>query len=318
MRRLDVDLKQLKTFVCLADAGSLSRASDRLRTAQPALSRQIKLLEAEMGVELFTRHARGMDLTEEGKELLTRVSGLIRQIEQSVRDVQSMHAEIKGDVALGLMPTVTTVLAVRLVERVARDLPGVTLRLAEGYSAYLVEWLQRGDIDLTFLYGPSSDFHLRTKELLYEDIVLISGAGALPDHPDSVDFEEVAKLPLALPSRPFGLRLTVDAAAKKAGVDLTSTFEVDSFWVITSLVKSRACHALMPLSSVAGDIEAGLIEARRFTPVQPRRQLILGLPSDRTDTRATRAVIDILIDEIAGMINDEEWMAQPGSDLRGL
>ncbi len=311
-----MDLKQLKTFICLAEAGSLSRASDRLRIAQPALSRHIKLLENEIGVELFTRHVRGMDLTEPGKELLARVSGLIRQLEQSFHDVQTIRTEVSGNVALGLMPTVTTVLAVRLVGRVARELPGVKLRLVEGYSVYLIELLQRGDIDFSFLYGPSGDFHLHTKELLYEDVVLLSPPGSLPGVGPRISMKKVASLPLALPSRPYGVRLVVDAIAKKAGVTLKSAFDVDSFWVIKSLVKAGECHAFMPLSSITEELSTGNIETRTTTPSKGRRQLILGMPSDRVNTRATDAVIAILMDEIASMIREGEWIAQPASDLR--
>ncbi|WP_282610913.1 LysR family transcriptional regulator [Pelagibius sp. Alg239-R121] len=313
-----MDLKQLKTFICVAEAGSLSRASDRLRIAQPALSRQIKLLEHELGVALFDRHVRGMDLTEPGKELLARVSGLVRQLEQSVHDIQSMHAEVKGHVALGLMPTVTSVLAVRLVERVARDLPGVTLRLTEGYSGYLIEWLQRGDIDLTFLYGPSGDFHLRTKELLYEDIGIISPPGSLPGAGATLRFEEAAALPLALPSRPHGIRVVVDAAAESAGVTLNVAFDGDSFRVLKSLVARGMYHAFVPLSAVTEDVKDGAVEARTLESPQVRRQLILGMPADRSNTRATESVIAILTSEIASMIRCGEWIAQPGSDLQGL
>ena len=257
-------------------------------------------------------------MTEPGKELLARVSGLVRQIEQSVNDVQSMDNEAKGHVALGLMPTVTTVLAVRLVQRVARELPGVTLRLAEGYSVHLIEWLQRGDIDITFLYGPSGDLHLRTKELLYEDIMLLSPPGTLPDLGPEIPLHKAATLPLALPSRLYGVRLAVDAAAKKAGVPLHSAAEVDSYWVIKSLVKSGAYHAFLPLSSVSEEVESGAIEARRISAPPVRRQLVLGMPSDRSNTRATESVIAILTDEIASMILSGDWPAQPGSDLQAL
>ncbi len=97
-----MDLKQLKTFIRVAEAGSLSRASDLLRLAQPALSRQIRMLEEEIGVDLFTRHGRGMDLTDAGVELLARVKGLITQLENSVEDIRSRPTGVKGSVSLGL------------------------------------------------------------------------------------------------------------------------------------------------------------------------------------------------------------------------
>ena len=303
-----VDLKQLKTFICVAETGSLSRASDRLHVVQPALSRQIKLLEHEIGVELFTRHVRGMELTDSGKEFLDRVSGLVRQLEVSIYDVQSFRSEVRGQVALGIMPTISTVLSVRLVQRVARELPGVELRIAEGYSVHLLEWLQRGDIDVTFLYGSSDDYHLRGENLLLEEIVLISAPGSIPDQSETISLDDAIELPLALPSEHFGLRRVLETTSSAAGVSIKPEYQVDSFWVIKSLVESGVCHSLMPISSVREQVEAGAIEARSLQP-PINRQIVLAMPNDRSNTRATDAVIELLKDEVAAMITCGEWPA---------
>jgi LysR family nitrogen assimilation transcriptional regulator len=102
-----MDLKQLRTFRAVAELGSLSKAADRLRSAQPALSRHIKLLEHELRVELFVRNGRGMLLTSAGRMLLDRTTGLIRQIEQVRDDLQSAKGSPSGRVILGLVPTVS-------------------------------------------------------------------------------------------------------------------------------------------------------------------------------------------------------------------
>lgn len=306
-----MDIKQLKTFICVAETGSLSAASDRLRLAQPALSRHIKLLEHKIGVQLFARHVRGMTLTEPGEKLLGRVSGLIRQLEQSVDDIRSNHEEVKGNVAIGLMPSVNTVFAVRLVERVNRELPKVTLRIVEGYSGHLIEWLQRGDLDISFLYGPSADLHLRCKELLYEDIALISPPGALPELGEQIRIADTADLPLVLPSRPHGIRMLVDNAAAKAGVSLNIVLRGDAFWVLKSLVAGGSYHAFIPRSAVTEELQAGTLEARTFISPSIRRQLVLAMPPDRSNTRATDAVVTILCSEIAAMIDEGAWKADP-------
>ena len=303
-----MDLKQIKTFICVAETGSLSRASDRLHTVQPALSRQIKLLEHEIGVELFTRHIRGMELTEAGRTFLDRMTGLVRQIETSVHDVQSLRAEVRGHVALGIMPTISTVLSVRLVRRVKEAFPDIQLRIAEGYSVHLLEWLQRGDIDITFQYGSSSNYHLRSEEMLVEDIVLISAPNSLGETAGEISLEEAAKLPLALPSETFGLRRVLESAAAANGVSITPDYQVDSFWVIKSLVESGICHSLMPVSSVLQQVQAGLIETRRLTP-EVQRQILLLMPNDRVNTRATDAVIGLLRKEVNKMIACGEWPA---------
>ena len=303
-----MDLKQLKTFICVAESGSLSRASDRLHIVQPALSRQIKLLEHEIGVALFTRHVRGMELTEAGHEFLERVGGLARQLEISIHDVQSMRGETKGHVAIGLMPTISTVLSTRLVQRVAEELPSVKLRIAEGYSVHLLEWLQRGDIDISFLYGSVNDYHLRGDDLLFEEIVAISAPQSLLKPDQSLSLKQVVKLPLALPSELFGLRRLLDTSARKAGVEFIPRYEIDSFWVIRSLVKAGICHSLMPISSVRPDTDAGLIKTRSLKPII-KRKVMLATPQDRSNTRATKAVIELLKNEIKTMVDCGEWPA---------
>ncbi len=85
-----MNLQQLKTFVLIGELGSLSKVSDRIRIAQPALSRQMRLLQEEVGVPLLARHRLGLRLTEAGEEMLRRVSGVIRQLDQAFEDVRTL------------------------------------------------------------------------------------------------------------------------------------------------------------------------------------------------------------------------------------
>jgi len=85
--------------------------------------------------------------------------------------------------------------------------------------------------------------------------------------------------------------------------------------VLKSLVIGGLYHAFIPLSAVREELAAGLLEARTLTAPEVRRQLILAIPSNRTNTRATETVIGILTSEVAAMIQNGEWDAKPGSDL---
>jgi DNA-binding transcriptional LysR family regulator len=143
-----MDLRQLRTFQAVAEFGSLSKASDRLHVAEPALSRQIKLLEHDLQTKLFNRNGRGMMLTDGGHLLLKKIGGLLRQIDQVKDDLLSLTGTPSGTVALGIVPTASCVLAGRLAQRVATELPKVALRLVESYGGHLVEWLHRSEIDL--------------------------------------------------------------------------------------------------------------------------------------------------------------------------
>lgn len=310
-----MEIKQLKTFICIAETGSLSAASDRLRLAQPALSRQIKLLEHELGIQLFKRHARGMTLTETGEKFISRISGLIHQLEQSADDIRSLQGDIKGTVSIGLMPMVNNVLAVRLIERVKCELPHVTLRLIEGASGHLIEWLQKGDLDCSFLNGPGNDLHLRCRELLCEEIGFVSAPNTLPDLGAKIEISDISHLPLAMTNHPHAVRSILDKITVQTGVSLNVSIRSNSFSVLKSLIASGDYHSFIPLPAIATELQDGTLEARTFTSSSIRRHLVLALPPDRTTTRATDAVMDILCSEIATMIDEGAWQAIPASEL---
>ena len=150
-----MDLKQLRTFRAVAELGSLSKAADRLRAAQPALSRHIKLLEHELRVELFVRNGRGMLLTSAGRMLLDRTTGLIRQIEQVSDDLKSANGSPSGRVILGLVPTVSAVLSGRFARRVIR-------RISRHFAAHRRElWRASGRVAAPRRNG--SRDHLRAR-----------------------------------------------------------------------------------------------------------------------------------------------------------
>jgi DNA-binding transcriptional LysR family regulator len=195
-----MDFRQLKTFSCVAELGSLSKASDTLRIAQPALSRQIKLLEHELRAELFTRNGRGMVLTEAGRLLLARTSGIVRQIDQIRDDIQSQAGAPSGRVVLGLVPTVSCVLSARLARRTVETYPGISLCIVESYSGHLLEWLHRGEMDLAVIYGPSADLHLSVQDLGRDAVVAVGPRGSGLARKKRVEMEWLLRQKLVLPS----------------------------------------------------------------------------------------------------------------------
>jgi DNA-binding transcriptional LysR family regulator len=304
-----MDLKQLRTFLRVAEVGSLSQASDRLRVAQPALSRQIKMLESEIGVPLFARHGRGMKLTEAGRQLLEHVGTPLRLLENSFDEVRSSAKRIEGRVSLGMTPTISFILAGRLAKRVAKELPGVSLRIVEGYGGYLVEWLQRGEVDATVLYGPASDLHLRVTELLFERLVLVGPRDCALAIDEPVAFRSLADLELVLPSKPHGLRAVVDNAAYKSKTALNIRFEADSFLVLKDLVQEGLGYTILPTSAFKKH-QLGT-DFRVASLVRPKviRHIVVAARTDHVPNRATLAVERLLFDETRSLVKSKEWDA---------
>jgi len=302
-----MELRQLRTFRSVAELGSLSKASDRLRVAQPALSRQIQLLERELKVELFTRNGRGMVLTGAGQLLLDRTTGLVRQIEQVRDDIQSASGKPSGQVVLGLVPTISCVLSARFARRIVETLPEISLRIVESYGGHLVEWLNRGEMDLAIIYGPSVDFHLTVQNLGRDDLMAIGPRGSGLAERKQVDIGWLVEQQLVLPSHSHGLRALIEKAAARKNLPLKVLIEADSFRVLTSFVEEGLGFTMLPPSAVRVEVAEGRLEAVPIVKPTITRELILASPADRHPSIATAAISSLIRKEIESLRDEGLW-----------
>jgi LysR family nitrogen assimilation transcriptional regulator len=302
-----MDLRQLRTFSCVAELGSLSKASDTLRVAQPALSRQIKLLEHELRAELFTRNGRGMVLTDAGRVLLARTAGIVRQIDQVRDEIQSAGGPPSGRVVLGLVPTVSCVISARLARRTVDRYPGISLCIVESYSGHLMEWLHRGEMDLALIYGPSSDLHMTVQSLGRDTIVAVGPRGSGLAQKKQVDIGWLLRQRLVLPSHSHGLRALIEHAAAKKKLKLDVKLEADSFRVLTSLVEEGLGYTLLPPSSVRNEVASGRLETAAIAKPAPMRELTLASPIDHPGSTAIALVTELLRDELTACREDGLW-----------
>ena len=304
-----MDLKALENFLKIAELGSMSSAADKLRIPQPALSRQLRALEHELKAALFIRHRRGMQLTSAGEELKLKLTGPLRQIELAMREVRSLSSDAGGTVALGMPPTVSYLLAGRLAKRVAEQAPNISLRIVEGYSGHLVDWLHRGDIDAGILYGPASDLQMRSEELLLDQLMLVGPPSSRlrPDVP--VPVRDLAHYPLVLPSFPHGMRVVVEHAARRVKISLNVRHQADSFLVLKELAQYGLGYAILPLSSFTRRADDGRLRYAPLIDPPVMRQLVLGAHNLEV-SRAKMTIRNLIKLEIKELVANGSWVAQ--------
>jgi len=308
-----MDIRQLRTFRTVAELGSLSKAADRLRIAQPGLSRQIKLLEQELRVQLFVRNGRGMLLTAAGRMLLDRTQGLVRQIEQMRDDIQSAGGKPSGSVVLGLVPTVSAVLSGRLAARILAGFPDISLRIVESYGGHLVEWLHRGEMDLAITYGPAIDLHLTAQSIGYEEIAVVGPPGSGLRARKQVDLDWLLKQKLILPSMAHGLRALLEKAVVRRRMTLKALIEVDSYRAQISLMEEGIGYTLLPASAIRAELAAKRLEMAVLVNPTISRELVLGSPVATPPTIATTAVSTVIMSEIEQMSGQGRWkIKMPG------
>lgn len=305
-----MDLRQLNTFMQVAELGSLSKASDRLRIAQPALSRQIRLLEEELKVPLFTRHGRGMVLTHTGELLRARIGGILRQIEETRADLMVEAGAVRGQVILGVPPTVGDVLATRLVERFAQLHPEVRLRVVTAFSGYLLEWLHAGEIDIAVVYGAEQAANIRFVPLLVESLYFVTAVEEAQGPHHAIPFDEMAARRLILPSPQHGLRILVEKAAQRRGVSLNIPVEADALQVLKGLVGRRLGGTILPMAAVHQEVAAGLLAASPVVDPHLSRKLVLARPLGRPASMAVQRFEQVLGEEVAAMVGEGVWEGQ--------
>jgi DNA-binding transcriptional LysR family regulator len=292
-----MNLDRLRTFIRVAETGSLSAASDVLRIAQPALSRQVRLLEAEVGQTLFIRSRLGMQLTQAGEELLSRVSGLVRQLEQSFDDARTYAGRPGGKVRLGVVPTVAVVLAETFVRRVRDELPDVRLSLVEGHTGHILDWLHKREVDLGLFYGAGADLHVEVESVLNDELLLVGPRGH-PAFASETTLARIAAWPLILPSPPHGLRLVVDRAFERAGFTADVVVEATGFITMLQMVAAGIGLTAQPHSVVARFADPARFSAAPFEP-RLGREVVLGRPHGVSPSRAVAAIGRILAEEAA-------------------
>lgn len=315
-----MDLKRLAYFVRIAELGSLSAAADALHVSQPALSRQLRLLEDELGARLFARHRRGMHLTREGRDLHDGIARPLERIERALRDFRGPKGRRQASLVLGLPPSVGNVLAGSLARRMAADAPDIALRLVEGFAGHLAAAIAAREVDAALLYGPASAWPtmkwghclegLLVEELLDEELVLVGAASSALDPGRPVAAESLTALPLVMPGRdnypPF-LRALAAEIAERFGKPLNHQVDADSFQLTRQFVESGLGFALLPYSAIARDVEAGHLRHAPIRDLAIRRQLVLAVRPDSSAGPAIAVLADAIRKEMGALMAAGAW-----------
>lgn len=298
-----MDLKQLEYFVRVAELGSFTRAAIALDVAQPALSRQVRLLEVELRQNLLVRNGRGATPTEAGKLLLAHGRGILHQVERAREELGRVRGALAGRVAIGLPPSLSKVLAVPLTRAFRQRLPQASLSIIEGLSATMQEWLVTGRLDIALLYNAQPAPEIEIHPLREEELWLVQRRPAgLPDDPPAapIPLRELAELPLVIPSRPNAIRMQVETELASIGCRPAVALEIDGVSAILDLVADGAGAAVLARTAVASSTRPSAFRLRAITPPL-RTRLSLATSSQRPGTLTQQETLNLIGETIAAL-----------------
>lgn len=303
-----MELRQLQYFSHVAANGSFSRAAIVLGVAQPALSRQIRQLETELDVALFYRNGRGVSLTAAGEMLLTSVEGILRDLQKATTEVTALKGVLSGSAVIGLPPSVGRVLTVPLAQRMRNQHPKLLLRIVEGFSGHIVEWLACGRIDVGLIYDDPALHRMVLEPLVEEVLHLIGPADRLAEiGSEAVPAKRLADLPLILPSRPHGLRLYLDAQATQLGITLNVGLEVDALSSMLQAVRAGLGFTVLPPVSLLDAWPNLRLISWPIIEPEFRRVLTLATHSQRPMAASTNQLVRIVRDQVLELCTLGHW-----------
>jgi LysR family transcriptional regulator, nitrogen assimilation regulatory protein len=276
--------KQLRYFIAIATEGTFTKASSKLRVAQPALSRQMSLLEDELGTPLLVRHRRGVGLTDAGAALLERARPLLLSMDRIQSEIMDYSGAPTGALRVGCTPTLTNRLLVDPVRCILESFPKVNVRIREGVSHELCRAVLSDELDAAIVSENLAESFLAA-EALFDEQVWLFGPLNKRIRRAKIDVQELASLPMIMACAPQTTRRLIERLLAQAGLRLNVVAESDSIRATREFLIAGIGHTVAPYSALVQDVESGLISGRPIQDYRIRRSLVR-----RNDRPASRAL----------------------------
>ena len=305
-----MNLRRLTYFLRIAELGSFNRASEALRIAQPALSRQIRMLEEELGVVLFERTLRGVTLTEPGERLRGEIVGPLRQLDFAFENVSLSGDQVAGAITIGIVPELRGILGAKLLDLIETEEPGISARIVEAEVDHLAEWALRGNVDLLIYSGPSPDEAVIDRPLLSEDLFLVgcNASGLTPASP--VRFDAMTALPLILPEARSGVLPLLEKPAYVNKTSLNVVQRVNSFELLKELVAAGKGYTVLPLSAFGREAASGELRHAPVTDPALAQPVSIGATRDCRVPRLATRLDPIIRHVMTYLVESGRWPAR--------
>jgi LysR family transcriptional regulator, hca operon transcriptional activator len=271
-----MELRHLRYFVAVAEEGSLSNAAQRrLNTAQPSLSRQIRDLETEVGVQLLQREPRGVSLTAAGKVFLDHARLALLQVEAATDGARRAAQALKPTLSIGFMVGLEVTWLPHLLRLIREESPDIEVTLSSQSSPQLALSLMAGKLDLAFLRPETQNLGLSYKLLAKEPLIAVLPAGHRLAARKKVSAQDLAKEIYVSSSRTSPvLQSVIEEYAARSGIKLKPQYEGENISSAMSLVASSGGVTLVPI--YAQNMLTPNVVARSLEGIPPKVDLVLG------------------------------------------
>ena len=304
---LTSDLQKWRAFLAIAELGSLTRAALFLDSNQSLLSRHLNALERECSARLFNRTGRGLALSDVGQRIFPHVKALLADAEQLELEIRGEAREPAGRVTVGSLPSITNPIVGRLFRQLRHRHPGIHLKILEGSSGQVEEWLADARVDIAILYRYGKAAPEQEQALATVDSYLIGAPGDRLTAAAEVPFSALNDLPFILPSVPNGLRTALDAIARQEHITLAPVIEADSLPLMRSTVAEARLYTVLPVHAVWAEVQDGRLQAAKIISPTVQRVVSMATARSKGPAKAVSAVASEIVSIVEESARHGMW-----------
>ncbi|MBX2851847.1 MAG: LysR family transcriptional regulator [Phycisphaeraceae bacterium] len=253
-----MELTHLKTFVAVAEAGSLTQAGEAVHLSQPAVSAHIKALETQLGVRLFRRASRGMELTHEGGQLLHEAREVIRRADRLERAAQRLRGDVAGRLRVGIVDTGFDMRLGVVASAVGRGFPELKIDLVSSVSGVNTKGVLDQKLDAAIVEGEVQDDRLMVQALGHSRVGVIVPAG-LADEVNHTGWARLSEFPWVFQSKHCSYCRLLEAVGEQHHVTFQPQFRAEAVGAVRDLVASGVGISVSDLDAAQPLVDAGLV-----------------------------------------------------------
>ena len=252
-----MDVRQLDMFRAVAEEGTFTRAAERLHVSQSAVSRQLQLLEEELGTLLFHRTGRGVTLTGPGELLLTTANRVNRDLQEVASQISETHQLQRGVLKLGAGMTVCLYILPKLLKKFRTLYKNLDLRVVAGSSDDILRMLRTNQLDLALLTLPIVAADLEIKPVLKEEMVVVTARGHLLTRERAVDPSALGRHPMILFESGSNTRHVLDEFFREQEIPVNVVMETENVEIMKAMVANGLGVSVIPYDAIMGELRSG-------------------------------------------------------------
>ncbi|EDI3171518.1 tricarballylate utilization LysR family transcriptional regulator TcuR, partial [Salmonella enterica subsp. enterica serovar Litchfield] len=274
-----MELRQLRYFVRIIETGSMGSAAQDLDIGVSALSQQMSRLENELAIRLLQRTSRGVTPTNAGLAFYSQAQLALRHADDAI--LAAREARLSGHVSVGMAPSTASILGIPFIHAMQENYADVRLHVVESLSGNLERMINTRQIDLAVVFQKDKILRWSARPILEEQLFLIGShalLAALPDNP--ITPEQLAGIPLIMPSQGHGLRGRLDAVCQEHALNVEIVAEIDGLALLMRAVRDGLGATLQPGAAISHLDNDALRVIGVHNPVLSRPNFLVSLSDD--------------------------------------